>query len=403
MNGMPLISIVVPAYNAAPYLDECIGSILGQTYTNLEVCLVDDGSTDHTRLKADIWAERDSRVRVLSKQNGGQTSARKAGVGISEGRYVGFVDADDWIEPDTVGNMAAALLENQVSMVMCSYHREFGNDISERVVLGKSGVYPGRELAGNTIDTTVFYRTRVAIGLYLAYYERGLIKQVLAEMDERIFFAEDAACMFSCLLRAERVAVLEQPFYHWRQHPLSITRRRDRNVFESGKHLYRFLFQKFQQDNVVPAMYQALDWLIIRELLLLGYSCFTHYDYLYPFPTVRKGSRIILYGAGKFGTELYRVISRNQDYQICLWVDRYWAMLRECWANEAVESPDKITDVSYDFIVIANIRADVSREIRDRLVGKGIDKMKIACISQTVINGSAVPKEYREQIGDLSR
>ena len=95
----PLISIIVPVYKVEPYLRRCVDSILNQTYRNLEVILVDDGSPDNCGSICDAYAKQDSRVKVIHKENGGLSSARNAGLDVMSGAYVGFVDSDDWIEP----------------------------------------------------------------------------------------------------------------------------------------------------------------------------------------------------------------------------------------------------------------------------------------------------------------
>ena len=95
----PLVSIIVPVYNVKDYLNECVESIVNQSYTALEIILVDDGSTDGSAEICDNWLKRDSRIRVIHKENGGLSDARNAGMSIATGEYVGFVDGDDKIPP----------------------------------------------------------------------------------------------------------------------------------------------------------------------------------------------------------------------------------------------------------------------------------------------------------------
>ena len=106
MNKNPLISVIVPVYNRQAYLDKCIKSILNQTYKNLELILVDDGSSDDSPAICDRYAMQDSRVKVIHKENGGVSSSRNIGVHIATGEYIGFVDSDDWVDI----NMYATLL-----------------------------------------------------------------------------------------------------------------------------------------------------------------------------------------------------------------------------------------------------------------------------------------------------
>lgn len=109
-----MISVIVPVYKVEPYLDRCVRSIVEQTYTDLEIILVDDGSPDNCPAICDAWAERDSRVKVIHKQNGGLSDARNAGMDIATGEYIGFVDSDDWIAPEMYQILYNMLQRDQI-------------------------------------------------------------------------------------------------------------------------------------------------------------------------------------------------------------------------------------------------------------------------------------------------
>lgn len=114
------ISVIVPVYNAEKYLDRCVESIVAQTYKNLEIILVDDGSTDNSPAICDAWAKKDSRIRVIHKKNGGVSSARNAGLDACTGDYIGFADADDWMEPD----MYEVLIGNAKDIVRTNHRAD---------------------------------------------------------------------------------------------------------------------------------------------------------------------------------------------------------------------------------------------------------------------------------------
>lgn len=105
----PLISVIVPIYKVEQYLNRCVQSIVDQTYKNLEIILVDDGSPDNSPAMCDAWAEKDDRVQVVHKKNGGVSSARNAGLDAANGAYIGFVDGDDYIEPDMYAQLLQAI------------------------------------------------------------------------------------------------------------------------------------------------------------------------------------------------------------------------------------------------------------------------------------------------------
>ena len=109
MEQKPLISVIVPVYNVAAWLPRCVDSILAQTYENLEILLVDDGSTDGSGNICEEYAKKDTRIRVLHKENGGLSSARNAGLDAAAGAYIGFVDSDDWIAPEMYAELRRTL------------------------------------------------------------------------------------------------------------------------------------------------------------------------------------------------------------------------------------------------------------------------------------------------------
>ena len=109
MPGENQISVIVPVYNVEGYLARCVDSILGQTYENLEVILVDDGSRDGSGALCDAFARQDHRVKVIHKPNGGLSSARNTGIDAAQGEYLAFVDSDDWLEPDAYAQMLARM------------------------------------------------------------------------------------------------------------------------------------------------------------------------------------------------------------------------------------------------------------------------------------------------------
>lgn len=127
-----LISVIVPVYNVAAYLPQCVESILSQDYTNLEVILIDDGSTDNSGAICDEFAQKDSRIRVIHQKNGGAAAAKNAGLRIATGEYLSFVDSDDFLEPGAYSYMVEVLGEKQADVVQCAHRDVFRNRTSDR-------------------------------------------------------------------------------------------------------------------------------------------------------------------------------------------------------------------------------------------------------------------------------
>ena len=142
------ISIIIPVYNVEKYLDRCVQSVLNQSYTNLEVILVDDGSSDGSSRLCDLWAEKDARVRIIHQENRGVSAARNAGLDAATGEYLGFIDSDDYIAPDMYEKLYRSLRENNAEISVCGFYfvdengtmlaedRNLGLPIKDQVVTG---------------------------------------------------------------------------------------------------------------------------------------------------------------------------------------------------------------------------------------------------------------------------
>ena len=191
MESTPLVSVIVPVYNMSQWLERCMRSLLRQSYRNLEIILVDDGSTDDSPDICRRYAEEDSRVIVLHKSNGGQGSARNAALDIARGEYIGFVDPDDWIAPDMYAFMVGKMYERQADIVQVGWHtvsgEESGTDVSE-VPLEKT--YSNREaLSELAKGQAAFLNTSVCSKLFRSTAIRGLrFSEVRAYEDDEFVY-----------------------------------------------------------------------------------------------------------------------------------------------------------------------------------------------------------------------
>lgn len=145
------ISVIVPVYNVEIYLNKCVDSILAQSYKNLEIILVDDGSCDKSGEICDQYSKIDERVIVVHKKNGGLSSARNAGLDLATGKFIGFVDSDDWIELEMYEYLYRFATENQCSVVECAVNNVYGNDIV-KYIKDKDVVLSGRDAISMQLD-----------------------------------------------------------------------------------------------------------------------------------------------------------------------------------------------------------------------------------------------------------
>ena len=204
-----VISIIVPVYNMEQYLERCVRSILCQTYEKLEIILVDDGSTDASPKMCDAFAERDERIKVVHKNNGGLSDARNAGLLAASGAYIGYVDSDDWIEPDMYEKMYRACVENDAQVCICRYFSEY----ADRTLDGASGA---------CVPLTREALLRIYIGGHAQYviynsvwsklFHRSLVEDMefpKGRNSEDIVYTTKAFC------RLERAVYLDECLYHY--------------------------------------------------------------------------------------------------------------------------------------------------------------------------------------------
>lgn len=215
MEQMPLISVIVPVYKVEPYLDRCIRSLVGQTYENLEILLVDDGSPDRCGEICDGWAEKDSRIRVLHKKNGGLSDARNAGMAAATGTLIGFVDSDDWVEPDMFQLLHARLTESDSDIAACGIVLDFEDGASSRMLtMAGDAVLDTRESLMALIDNS-----RLQQPVCNKLYKREQIKDIPFPVGK---CHEDNFWTYQAIARAKRVCVFDTPCYHYLQHGGSI-------------------------------------------------------------------------------------------------------------------------------------------------------------------------------------
>ena len=135
-----LVSVIIPAYNIEDYIGRCLDSIISQTYKNLEIIVVDDGSRDYTGEILDNYAKKDRRIKVIHKENGGVSSARNKGIEAAEGDYIGFIDGDDLIEPGMYKTLVDLLEEENADIAHCGYQMVFPDRVDYYYNTGKKKI-----------------------------------------------------------------------------------------------------------------------------------------------------------------------------------------------------------------------------------------------------------------------
>lgn len=225
---MPELSIIVPIYNGEEYLEKCIDSILTQSYKDFELILVDDGSTDSSLSVCNQYAEADSRVVVYHKENGGLVAARKSGLSLAKGEYIGFVDCDDYIDDDMYENLMFVAEKDGADIVT-------GNIIIDHITHSKfeksnipSGFYDSEKLKNEVIPKMLissgFVKYGIIPGVVVKVIRRSVLEKALPNVDNDITIGEDVAITAYSIMNCNSLSVIDSASYHYIQYENSMVR-----------------------------------------------------------------------------------------------------------------------------------------------------------------------------------
>lgn len=236
------VSIIVPVYNVKKYIERCVNSLINQTFTNIEIILVDDGSTDGSELICDKYAEKDSRIRVVHKTNGGLSDARNTGMNLALGRYILFVDSDDYIDKNAIQKLLTVANKYNAEIVEAkaiAKSEEGELDSFASINIEENKIYDGVEYALARIKNHCFY----AAAPFKLYNLNFLKKHELKFKYGRLH--EDELWNPQVILRAKKIVFIDYPFYYYdisRENSImsSITIKNIESVFENCYELVDF-------------------------------------------------------------------------------------------------------------------------------------------------------------------
>lgn len=227
-----MLSVIVPIYNGKETLVRCIESILQQTEIVLEVICVDDESTDDSRLICKSIAEKDSRVRMIKKKNGGVASARNAGLEVAKGKYITFMDQDDWVEKDAYKIMVDAAISEELDMVVCNYSKDYENEIQPMV---NRQTISGKIQKRDELIRYAFFREEYR-GFAAFVWNKIIKKEFLDKQhinfDDSLRRGDDVLFFSNVALAEPKTIYINQCFYHYVQRKDSVTHTLTRNNME---------------------------------------------------------------------------------------------------------------------------------------------------------------------------
>ena len=212
------LSIIVPCYNIEKYVRECVDSILAQTFTDFELILVDDGSTDSTGEICDEYAKKDQRVQVIHKKNGGLVNARKAGLAQAHGKYACYVDGDDFINPDMYERLCGYAKDTGADMVIGDFYCAGENETQNVSSRFEKGFYDKAALEEKIypymLCDKVYFRPGFRAAIWSKIYKRELLIKEQMQVDDEVRMGEDSALVFPALLQAESMYYAKEEYLY---------------------------------------------------------------------------------------------------------------------------------------------------------------------------------------------
>ena len=378
-----IISVIVPIYNVAPYLYQCIDSIINQTYKNLDIILVDDGSTDASGYICDEYAKQDSRIVVVHQKNQGLICARKLGVNIAKGEYIAFVDGDDWVEPQMYENLLNVMIKTNADFIDSNYIK--------RQINNKLDYMPNRnlpyityvnedirsELIKNMLLDNISENNYISPSIWSKLIKKDILKKAQQFIDNKISYGEDLICTLYLIQFSNVIAYTDTYFYNYRIRDGSITKQNNlvnivSELFNMMKEIYKF-FDEYNYNYQNFANYRVIKSLLMYSNTAQDNLCKNYPLYRFPDKEILKNKDIVLYGAGVVGLSYYNY--HKNDTNIICWTDVNYQNLNNY--PEKIESPDSILNYNFDYLIIAVKNQNLANSIKYVLISKGIPEEKI--------------------------
>lgn len=383
MDNQTVVSIIIPVYNVAPYIEKCIKSIQEQTYSKLEIIIIDDGSTDDSAEICEEIAKSDNRIQVVRQENAGVVIARGKGVELSSGKYLLFVDGDDWIEKTMIEVLLKKIQDADLVSSGVYEHLASGG-IAEKLDIFPKGFYSREQKESEILKRMIYDKVTGKSQIFTPWiwnklYVSDLAKKIYQEMDTSIRFAEDSVFLYKYLLNCHSIVICHQCFYHYRYRKESVIHSVNNYMLIDINRVYLTLEDEFRKHELgLDLLFQLQKWVSRTTCLALNYHMgFDERACVPEFIADLFGledKKVIVYGAGKMGQMAYKQL-KTFGYSVVLWVDKAYKDYQSIEMN--VVSPEEILTKEYDIILIAVSRENVVEKIKSELKKNGISEEKL--------------------------
>lgn len=315
MTKSPQISVIIPIYNVERYLRQCIDSILAQTFTDFELLLIDDGSPDGCPAICDEYAEKDARIRVFHKPNGGVTSARNKGLDNARGNWIIYIDGDDWIEPTYVEELYNAAINNEADIAICAFRfvYEDGSSVIEHPTIWDDN----KQASLNRYIASIWTTACGSIQKSSLYKDNGV------QSPKGLTFCEDFHLMVRLCYFANKVVSINRPLYNYRQRSSSIVHSLNDKTWRDELSTYLEILDFFRNQGELETYKKVMAWRTLKTsngmtLDLSRFDEFKKYnpdkkDYIWDCPFIEFKLKILAWLITHNCEPIARIIIRLRE------------------------------------------------------------------------------------------
>lgn len=376
------LTVIIPLYNQQKYIEQCLKSVLNQNFKDIEVLVIDDGSTDDSFSICNRIAQSDHRVRIIHQENKGLSEARKTGIINCDTEYITFVDADDFILENAY-EYASEAMEKNVDMIFFEIARYYDkNNIKIEHHVLQDRYYDKKEIEQEIYPRLIWDFKRNVPGIECSLCVRVLRKNLLLNAyniidDRSLYYGEDAIITYYSSFLMNSLCVISECYYMHRQRKNSVAPYIKSDEFYSKIfEVYNLLKENLEPIFNIADIKKQLDYWFMYSVNLkkMIYDDYNYIrDFLFPFNQVEKDSTIVLYGAGEVGKTYYSQIMKLCYCKEIIWVDRNADYIN----NKNVHNVDEINFHDYDKVVIAIENKKICEQVKKQLISNNIADDKI--------------------------
>lgn len=412
-----LISVIVPVYNVEKYVGQCIDSIINQTYKNLEIILVDDGSTDNSGKICDEYAKKDNRIKVIHKENEGVVIARSLGMEKARGKYLGLVDGDDWIESTMYYDMIKIMKKYNVDFIDSGFKRDNGYVIrpAEKNIYRK--YYDPTPYIKSIINYTSMQGVKILKPAWTKLLLLERYRECYKKHPKNCWLGEDESTLCEYILQSSSFYAMKNIYYNYRIRSESVTEtynfNRINGVVNRQKRLLDIIKEYHVEDKLKDIIedygYNNIKYIIqrintdkqkLKEKENKNIMKNTGWYHCFPFVSVEKNSNIAIYGMGEIGRHYLKQLEETGYCKVECASDGNWQNISD--VNVKMVSPEELAKMDLT-VIIANGNADVANQIINRLKELGMSEERIIWEDYNIMDEVETDIYTKKQQGNVTR